>query len=49
MRSLGLRYTVAAVTFAIGQGRIFACLHENKSSLSAGCGEVIDHVELPKE
>ena len=34
---------------AIGEGRIFACLHENKASLSDGCGEVIDHVELPKE
>jgi len=32
---------------AIGQGRVFACLHENKASLSDGCGEVIDHVELP--
>jgi hypothetical protein len=34
---------------AIGEGRIFACLHENKASLSEGCGEVIDHVELPKK
>jgi len=34
---------------AMGDGRIFACLHENKSSLSDGCGEVIGHVELPKE
>ena len=32
---------------AIGEGRIFACLHENKASLSDGCGEVIDHAELP--
>jgi Golgi apparatus protein 1 len=32
---------------AVGDGRIFACLHENKASLSDGCGEVIDHVELP--
>ena len=34
---------------AIGQGRIFACLHENKPSLSAPCAEVIDHVVLPKK
>jgi len=28
---------------------VFACLHDNKASLSDGCGEVIDHVELPKK
>jgi hypothetical protein len=34
---------------AIGQGRVFACLHENKVALSDECGDVIDHVELPKK
>ncbi len=34
---------------AMGDGRVFACLHKNKAALSDGCGEVIDHVELPRK
>lgn len=34
---------------AIGQGRVFSCLHENRSSLSASCVGVVDSVQLPKE
>ncbi len=34
---------------AIGQGRVFSCLHENRPSLSASCVEVVDGVELPTE
>lgn len=33
----------------IGQGRLFSCLYEKKESLSAGCLEVIENVQLPHE
>ncbi len=33
----------------IGRGRLFSCLHEQKAALSAGCLEVIENVQLPRE
>lgn len=34
---------------AVGQGRVFSCLYEQKASLSAACVEVIEGVELPEK
>ena len=32
----------------LGQGRLFTCLAEKRSEISAGCGELIDNIELPE-
>ena len=32
----------------LGQGRLFTCLAEKRSEISAECGEVIDNIELPE-
>lgn len=32
----------------LGQGRLFSCLAEKRSMISAGCGELVDGMELPE-